>query len=64
LKQQAASKLGDASRWQEMIQKLPFGRLAEPDEIAGLTVYGCSPQCGYLSGTVLNVDGGQFYAPN
>ncbi len=64
LKQQATSKLGDASRWQEMIQKLPFGRLAEPDEIAGLTVYCCSPQCGYLSGTVLNVDGGQFYAPN
>jgi NAD(P)-dependent dehydrogenase (short-subunit alcohol dehydrogenase family) len=64
LKQQAASKLGDASRWQEMIQKLPFGRLAEPDEVAGLTVYCCSPQCGYLSGTVINVDGGQFYAPN
>jgi 3-oxoacyl-[acyl-carrier protein] reductase len=64
LQQQAARKLGDAGRWQEMIQKLPFGRLAEPDELAGLTVYCCSPLCGYLSGTVLNVDGGQFYAPN
>ncbi|MFM1880026.1 MAG: hypothetical protein RLZZ344_260 [Pseudomonadota bacterium] len=64
LKQQAASKLGDANRWEELIQKLPFGRLAEPDEIAGLTAYCCSPQCGYLSGTVLNVDGGQCYAPN
>lgn len=64
LKQQAASKLGDAARWKEMIQKLPFGRLAEPDEVAGLAVYCCSSLCGYLSGTVLNVDGGQFYAPN
>ena len=64
LKQQAASKLGDASRWLEMTQKLPFGRLAEPDEIAQLVVHCASPVCSYLSGTVLNVDGGQQYAPN
>ena len=64
LKQQAASKLGDASRWLEMTQKLPFGRLAEPDEIAQLAVYCASPICSYLGGTVVNVDGGQQYAPN
>ena len=63
-KQQASSKLGDASRWQEMAQKLPFGRLAEPDEIARLAVHCSSPVCSYLSGTVLNVDAGQQYAPN
>lgn len=62
--QQAQSKLGDKSRWTELAAKLPFGRLAEPDEIAGLAVLGCSPSCGYLSGTVLNVDGGQQFAPN
>jgi NAD(P)-dependent dehydrogenase (short-subunit alcohol dehydrogenase family) len=47
-----------------MTQKLPFGRLAEPDEIARLAVHCSSPICGYLSGTVLHVDGGQQYAPN
>ena len=47
-----------------MTQKLPFGRLAEPDEIAQLAVYCASPICSYLSGTVVNVDGGQQYAPN
>jgi 3-oxoacyl-[acyl-carrier protein] reductase len=64
LRQQAVSKLGDASRWLEMTQKLPFGRLAEPDEIARLAVHCSSPVCSYLSGTVLHVDGGQQYAPN
>ena len=64
MKQQAASKLGDPERWLELTHKLPFGRLAEPDEMARLAVYCASPLCGYLSGTVLNVDGGQQFAPN
>lgn len=62
LSQQAQTKLGDASRWMELTRNLPFGRLAEPDEIAHLTVFCASPLCGYLSGTVLNVDGGQNFA--
>ena len=62
LSQQAQTKLGDASRWMELTRSLPFGRLAEPDEIAHLAVFCASPRCGYLSGTVLNVDGGQNFA--
>ena len=41
---------------------LAFGRPAEPHEIADLVVFGCSPRAGYLSGTVVNVDGGQQYS--
>ncbi len=62
LQQQAEKKWGDAQRWMELTQALPFGRMAEPDEIAHLAVFGASPASGYLSGTVLNVDGGQMYA--
>jgi NAD(P)-dependent dehydrogenase (short-subunit alcohol dehydrogenase family) len=62
LAQQAKSKLGEADRWMELTHKLPFGRLAEPDEIAHLTVFCASPLCGYLSGTVLNVDAGQNFS--
>lgn len=62
LSQQAQTKLGDASRWMELTRSLPFGRLAEPDEIAHLAVFCASPRCGYLSGSVLNVDGGQNFA--
>ena len=56
------AKLGDANRWMELTRTLPFGRLAEPDEIAHLAVFCASPRCGYLSGTVLHVDGGQNFA--
>lgn len=63
LRAQAEKKLGDASRWMELTHQLPFGRMAEPAEIADLTVFGCSPLAGYLSGSVINVDGGQLYAP-
>jgi len=61
LQQQATAKLGDASRWQELTLALPFGRLAEPDEIAKLTAFCASPLCSYLSGSVINVDGGQMF---
>ncbi len=63
LRAQAATKFNDPQRWMELTTALPFGRLAEPREIADLTAFGCSPLAGYLSGSVINVDGGQLYAP-
>ncbi len=63
MKNNAKNKLGDESRWTELTSKLPFGRMTEPDEIANLTVFCSSPLCGYLSGSVINVDGGQMFAP-
>ncbi|MEO7941582.1 MAG: SDR family oxidoreductase, partial [Burkholderiaceae bacterium] len=62
LRTQAVSKLGDAERWMELTSNLPFGRMTEPQEIADLAVFGSSPRCGYLSGSVLNIDGGQMFA--
>ena len=62
LEQQAAKKLGDASRWPELTSQFPLGRLAEPSEMAQLAVFSASPLCSYLSGSVINVDGGQLYA--
>jgi NAD(P)-dependent dehydrogenase (short-subunit alcohol dehydrogenase family) len=46
----------------ELTTGLPFGRMAEPEEISELTVFCSSPLAGYLSGTVINVDGGQMFA--
>jgi NAD(P)-dependent dehydrogenase (short-subunit alcohol dehydrogenase family) len=61
LKSQAQKKLGDENRWMELTQHMPFGRMAEPDELAHLTTFCCSPLAGYLSGSVINVDGGQMF---
>jgi 3-oxoacyl-[acyl-carrier protein] reductase len=62
LEQQASKLLGDAQRWRELTGRYPMGRLAEPSEIAELAMFCSSPLCSYLSGSVINVEGGQMFA--
>lgn len=38
--------------------KLPFGCIAEPQEVADLVAFAASPRTGYITGTVLTIDGG------
>lgn len=57
-RQWAATKFGDEERWEEAMGRLPFDRLCEPREIADLAAMLASPRSGYLSGTVIDVDGG------
>ena len=57
-KTRAKTSLGDESRWEEMLAGLPFGRPAEPEEIAAMAVMLTSKKVAYLSGTVIDVDGG------
>ncbi|CFP33337.1 short chain dehydrogenase [Bordetella pertussis] len=33
----------------------------EPAEVADVVVFGCSPRAGYLSATVIDLDGGEQY---
>ncbi|MFZ9297883.1 MAG: SDR family oxidoreductase [Hylemonella sp.] len=63
LRRQAKIRFDDESRWHELTEQLAFGRLIEPPEIARLAVFCASPLCSYLSGTVIDVDGGMLYAP-
>jgi NAD(P)-dependent dehydrogenase (short-subunit alcohol dehydrogenase family) len=58
---QAEKQLGDSNKWFDLTQKLAFGRLAEPQEIADLVVFASSARASYLSGTVIDVDGGMQY---
>jgi 2-dehydro-3-deoxy-D-gluconate 5-dehydrogenase len=48
----------DESRMRELVGRIPVGRFAEPDEIAGAAVFLASPAARYVNGTVLSVDGG------
>jgi 3-oxoacyl-[acyl-carrier protein] reductase len=59
-KSRAVSKFGDESRWKELLDesKMPFGRLKTPQEVGALTAMLCAPQVTYLSGTVIDMDGG------
>ena len=60
MKQKATAELGDADRWQEMVEpgRFPYGRPADPAEVAALACMLVSPRVGYLNGTVIDMDGG------
>jgi 3-oxoacyl-[acyl-carrier protein] reductase len=43
---------------QGILQKVPLGRLGEPEDIAGAVAYLASAEAKYITGQVLTVDGG------
>jgi 3-oxoacyl-[acyl-carrier protein] reductase len=43
---------------QSILQKVPLGKLGEPDDIAGAVAYLASAEAKYITGQVLTVDGG------
>jgi len=59
-KTRAEVRFGDSGRWEELLQgeSLPFGRIKQPQEVAALAAMLCAPQVHYLSGTVIDLDGG------
>jgi NAD(P)-dependent dehydrogenase (short-subunit alcohol dehydrogenase family) len=54
----AEKRLGDSERWEELLEGLPLGRAAKPEEVADVVVFLASARASYLSGIVVPVDGG------
>jgi NAD(P)-dependent dehydrogenase (short-subunit alcohol dehydrogenase family) len=48
----------DPARSDAIIDRTPFGRWGRPDDIGGAVVFLCSEAAGFITGTVLPVDGG------
>lgn len=63
LQMQAEQRFGSAERWQDMQATLPFGRAARPDEVADVVVFMASNRASYVSGAIVNVDGGKCELP-
>jgi 3-oxoacyl-[acyl-carrier protein] reductase len=51
------SHLGDDIR-QWFLDRIPMGRFGAPEEVAALCVFLCREDAGYVTGQILNVDGG------
>ena len=58
LKKRAADVLGDASRYEELLDRYPLKRPAHVHEVTDLIVFLASFRAGYTSGTIYTVDGG------
>ena len=43
--------------------KIPLGRLGKPEEIAEAVLYLAKDESGFITGTTLNVNGGQYNVP-
>ena len=48
----------DKARSDAIVARTPVGRWGRPDDIGGAVVFLCSPAAGFITGTVLPVDGG------
>jgi len=58
VKRRSIVRFGDESRWREIFGNMPFGRPAQPAEIAASVVFLASPLSSYTTGVVLTIDGG------
>jgi 3-oxoacyl-[acyl-carrier protein] reductase len=54
----SAAALNDAKSRAAIFATIPLGRVATPEEIAAPILFLCTPQAGFITGEVFNVNGG------
>ena len=58
MSEQIRRKYSEEFRAEQSASEIPVGRYGEPEELAALAVFLCSPVARYITGAVLPVDGG------
>jgi 3-oxoacyl-[acyl-carrier protein] reductase len=54
----SAAALNDPATCERVLATIPLGRVATPDEIAAPILFLCTPQAGFITGEIFNVNGG------
>jgi 3-oxoacyl-[acyl-carrier protein] reductase len=54
----SAAALNDPPTREKVFRTIPMGRVGTPDEIAGPILFLCTPHAGFITGEILNVNGG------
>jgi len=50
--------LDDRATAEEILAKIPLGRVGTPEEIAAPILFLCTPLAGFITGEIFNVNGG------
>ena len=50
--------LDDPATRGTLLARIPLGRVAEPEDVVGATLFFCSPAAAFVTGQVLTIDGG------
>jgi len=58
MQRKAKDRLGDATRWRELYEPLPFGRVSSSEEIGAAVAFMASELSGYTTGSYHVIDGG------
>ena len=58
----AAPALNDADMRRRVLEKIPLGRVATPEEIAAPFLFLCTEHAGFITGEIFNVNGGAVLA--
>jgi 3-oxoacyl-[acyl-carrier protein] reductase len=54
--------LDDPATAKQVFSKIPLGRVGKPEEIAAPVLFLCTPWAGFITGEILNVNGGAVLA--
>ena len=60
MRRKAIDILGDENRWEELYNHYPAKRPATVKEVADLCAFLASPLAGYITGTIVTIDGGIY----